>query len=433
MFVVGVARGGGADQSRSGEERSRDVPFVALDPDSTSATDRAIADAQATLRRDPADDVARLDLAVAFLQKVRETGDPTLYTKCAGLLDDLEQRHPDDARVLVAQGTLALAQHRFEEARSYGEDALRLSPRNPTAYGILVDANNELGRYDEALQATEDMVDARPGLASYSRVSYARELRGDYDGAIAAMQQAVTSAEAEGGGENLAYVQTQLGQLLLTSGRTAEAAAAYDAALATMPGFPAARAGHAQVLVARERYDDAAALLAEVLEVQPLAQYAIAHGDALTAAGRTDDAQRAYELVDVISRLFDANGVRLDLELALFAADHDPGADAVAQARRALRERPSVAAHDVLAWNLYRVDELPEAAAESEQALALGGRDPLERFHAAMIANARGDRRAATEHLQVVLDTNPRFNARLSADVKRLAAELDLTVPPPAQ
>ena len=128
------------------------------------------------------DDKARLDTAVSYLQKVRETADPTLYVKAQGLLDDLAARAPDDPRVLEARGALALAQHRFEDAAQLGQEALRVAPRSPTAYGILVDADNELGRYDAALTATQEMVDARPSLQSYAarvvRTGVARRLPG---------------------------------------------------------------------------------------------------------------------------------------------------------------------------------------------------------------------------------------------------------------
>ncbi|MGI8939179.1 MAG: hypothetical protein ACR2JF_13395 [Iamia sp.] len=92
-----------------------------------------------------------------------------------------------------------------------------MAPANETAFGVRVDALNELGRYDEAVEATQDMVDVRPSLASLSRVSYARELQGDLDGAIEAMSQAVTAA-AGSGGENVAFVEVLLGNLLLTRG-----------------------------------------------------------------------------------------------------------------------------------------------------------------------------------------------------------------------
>jgi tetratricopeptide (TPR) repeat protein len=405
------------------------VPFVAINPNSKSASDRAIALAQKRLEQNANDDHARVDLAAAFLQKVRETADPSLYTKAEGLLDDVSKRMPNDLTLLVARGTLALALHKFDEAARIGAHALEVAPDTAAAYGILVDANNELGRYDDALDATQHMVDIRPNLASLSRVSYARELRGDLPGAIEAMQQAITAADTKNG-ENVAYVQTLLGQLLVTTGDLDGADREFKVALHNFPGFPAARAGQAQVLVAREKFAAAARILDSVVKVQPLAQYASALGDALSAAGKPDEAARAYGLVDVTSKLFASAGVRLDLEIALFDAEHHPGNDAVAIARRALAARPSSSGHDALAWNLFQVGQLDEAAKESQAALELGGRDPQARYHAAAIEAARGDRAGAAADMRIVLAENPRFNARLIPQVTDLARSLGLAMPP---
>ena len=186
------------------------------------------------------------------------------------------------------------------------------------------------------------------------------------------------------------------------------------------------------MLVAQGDYSGAADLLEAVVEVQPLAEYAIAWGDALTADGRADEAADAYALVGAIAQLYEANGVNVDLELALYDADHTPGDAAVAKARKALIERPSIVGHDVLAWNLFRAGAVAEAADEMTKALATGSRDPQLRFHAAAIANADGDRAGAVEHLEIVLAGNPRFSAHLVGEVADLAAELGLVMPPAA-
>src|SRR6478672_5561399 len=206
---------------------------------------------------------------------------------------------------------------------------------------------------------------------------------------------------------------------------------AYADAERSFPGFPAAQAGRARVLVSAGRYAEAAQVLDRVVKVQPLSEYAIAEGDALAAAGKKRAASDAYDLVAVIARLYRANGVNVDLELALFDADHHPGSDAVGRAREALKERPSILGHDVLAWNLYRNGQISEARKESARALATGSRDLLLRFHAAAIAEAAGARNEAITDLQMVLSTNPRFSAALVDDVQALAPKLGLKMPAP--
>jgi tetratricopeptide (TPR) repeat protein len=428
--VPACGRGGGANLAAL-ISHAGSTQFVPVDPSSSSPTDRAIADAQARIVRDPADRQALLDLAQAYLQKARERADPSLYNKTAGILAALEKVEPGDLGLLVTDGTLANARHRFSEALRLGQEATRLAPASEAAWGVVVDSANELGRYDESVAATQKMADLRGDLPALSRVSYARELRGDLDGAITAMTEAVTAGGTQGG-ENVAYVDALLGNLLLTSGRVQDAEEYYDDALAAFPGLAAAEAGQAQVLVAEGKPAQAAALLDQVVRVQPLAQYAISEGDDYSAAGEPDRAAEAYALVRVIERLYAANGVDVDLELALFDADHSPGPAALAEARRGYEARPSYLGHEVVAWNLYRLGQTEAAGREISSALALGDRDPMLRFHAAVNFEALGMAEGARENLEVVLSENPRFSALYEGWVASLAARYGLSVSPPA-
>lgn len=397
--------------------------FVAADPTSASATDRAIAAAQTRLATEPKNAKAILALAQAFLQKARETADPTLYNKTDQLLHVLKQDHGDDPDALITAGTLALARHRFEDGLALGKRALAAAPQSEAALGVIVDASNELGRYEDAAAATQQMVDAKPNLASLSRVSYARELRGDLPGAIEAMTQA---AIASGGlaGENNAYVQTQLGILLVTAGQLSTANQAFNAAERAFPGFVPAMVGRARLLLAQGQKAEAAALLDRAAATQPLADTVALRADTLAAIGDTATATQAYALVGVISQLYRANGVKVDLEVALFDADHHPGSAAVAEARRALAERPSILGHDVLAWSLYRAGRTKEAWTEDQHALTTGSHDPQLRFHAAVIALANGHRPEAAAHLRSVLDTNPRFSPLHEQEIATLHQQL---------
>jgi len=414
-----------------------------VDPASTDPADRAIAAAQTRLQQVANDNEARKALAAAFLQKVRETADPSYYTKVDGILTGLGGAKSKDPEVLLLEGTLLLARHKFHDALAVGAGAVAGLPSAASAYGIEVDADNELGRYDEALTLTQKMADLRPDLVSLSRVSYARELRGDVSGAIEAMEQAVTAGQgggqavagAEAGiesGENIAYVETLLGNLLLFQGKVADAERTYEAALGQFPGFAAARAGQASVLVARGNPAQAAALLADIVRVQPLPLYVVSEGDDYAAAGMKVEAQQAYALVDVINRLFRANKVNIDVETALYDADHHPSQAAVNAAARSISDRSGVTGHDTLAWALYAIGKFKQAKVEIDKVLAVGDQDPLYRFHAAAIDDAGGDRVDAGMQLDMVLQGDPRFSALYEPKIAELAARLGRTVPPPA-
>ena len=383
--------------------------------------DSRIRSLQETLRGDDerAMGPAATMLGQAYLQKARETGDPGYYPKAEALFQQALASDGDDVDAIVGLGTLALARHQFAVALDWGEQARALAPYHAAAYGVIGDAQVELGRYDEAIETVQAMVDLRPDLSSYSRVSYLRELMGDREGALVAMEQAATAGS--GYVENVAWVRVQLGNLRFDGGDLAGAASEYAAALAALPGYAPGLAGQARVAAAGGDLDRAAELYAKAVRTIPLPEYVVAYGDVLTAAGRQDEAAAQYALVAAIQQLYAANGVDTDLELALYTADHGRPEDvpgAVQQARAQVDVRPSIVAWDVLAWTLYRSGDLDGAAEASKEALRLGTRNALMQFHAGMIAAARGETAQAITFLETALELNPHFSVRYAPEAR---------------
>ncbi len=72
--------------------------------------------------------------------------------------------------------------HQFEDARDLSRELLADYPHHAYTHGTLVDALVELGEYDEAVEVSDRLQALKPGLPSYSRASYIRELHGDTDG-----------------------------------------------------------------------------------------------------------------------------------------------------------------------------------------------------------------------------------------------------------
>ena len=136
-------------------------------------------------------------------------------------------------------------------------------------------------------------------------------------------------------------------------------------------------------------------------------------------------AQRQYALIGAIERLLRANGVRTDLEIALFDVDHGIRAAARARARAAAaqRERPSIDGDDVLAWALARNGTCGEALHYSQLALRLGTQDALKFFHRGMIERCLGHNAAARAWFRRALALNPHFSVLWAPVARRLAHE----------
>ncbi len=155
------------------------------------------------MRAAPRDPDGYTLLAAAYLQKVRETGDGSLYLRADEALARALALSPDNAAALTERGALRLARHDFRGALSDGRRAHALTPELVRPYGVLVDAYVELGRYGRAARTLQRMIDLKPDLAAYARVSYFRELHGDLAGAMEAMRLAVARRRRRAGEHGL--------------------------------------------------------------------------------------------------------------------------------------------------------------------------------------------------------------------------------------
>ncbi len=404
-------------------------PFTAVKAPSWSSTDATVDRLQAWLKSNPQDPRAAAvygQLGGLYLQKARETGDPSYYTRTEGVLQKALELAPENVPALVGMGTLQLARHDFEAALETGQRALRLAPDSYAVYGVIGDANVELGRYPEAVEAFQQMVDRRPDLSSLSRVSYARELHGDLPGAIVAMKQAADAGPPRT--ESTAWTRVQLGHLYFTSGNLALAELQYQQALLMLPNYVHALGAQGRVAAARGDVQGAITLYTKALEIVPLPEYAMALGDLYRATGDTRRAAAQDDLVRVIARLQQGNGMDVDLEMALFEADRATGAAdlsaALQGARATYARRPSIHAADVLAWTLFRAGQPAQALPYAREALRLGSKDSDMLYRAAAIAAAAGEPAEARAALEEALRLNPAFSVRYAPEAKRLLQQL---------
>jgi tetratricopeptide (TPR) repeat protein len=413
-FAATVSLLGGVLSDSSPEAPAAAIPTrvsadLALSGFSPGNTAQLIRDLQGKLRAESRDAQSHALLGLAYQQRARETGDPSFYPRAAGVLARALALAPRSELATSGLASLALSQHRFRDALGLSRRAQKLAPDAARNYGLLGDALVELGRYEEAFRAFDRMSRLKPNLASYARVSYGRELLGRQDGAIAAMRLAVQAAGAQS--EPAAWTHVQLGKLHFGRGELGAAEREFRRALFALPGYVYALDALARVEAARGRDGRAIELARQAAEAVPLPEFVTTLGDLYWATGRKARARDQYAVVGATERLLRANGVRTDLESALFKVDH--GIDlrrALADARTAQRERPTVFADDTLAWALVRNGRCQEALPYSRRALRLGTRDASFFFHRGMIERCLGDIPEARRWFAQALEQNPHFS-----------------------
>ena len=196
---------------------------------------------QQELRKDAQNAEAYLTLTQICINEARITGEHGHYYPAA--LDLVEQGlavpgFNDDMRfrLLSTKASVQLSQHSFNEALATAQEAVKINPYNAQIYGALVDAYVELGDYDKAVKMADQMVNIRPDLRSYSRVSYLREIHGDVAGAIEAMELAISAGFP--GQEATSWARLTLGELYETYGQPDKAKLQYQMALAEREDYP---------------------------------------------------------------------------------------------------------------------------------------------------------------------------------------------------
>ena len=356
------------------------------------------------IRRNPGTVEERARLAQVFLQQARSTGrEAEFIPEARELLEDALALDPEHFYGLTLQASLFNTLHRFEDARDAAERLLERHPQHAFTMGTLVDALVELGEYERAVETTDAMLALRPGLPSYSRASYLRELHGDTEGAIDAMTKA---ADAEPTGrEGRAWALYQLGNLYLADAKADTAAFIFEGILEERPDFVPALAGLGHVALVEGNVDLAIARLEEARALSPREMIDELLVEAYTLAGETSKADNAASRVLESLHAAREMGEIVDMEEADFLAGLGRELPrALELARGQLERRPGhLHANETFAWALYKNGLADEAVFYIREAMRLNTGDAMVYYRAARIYEAAGRPEDAAEHLQLAL------------------------------
>lgn len=406
FVALGPANGSGGSGADNASSTSSTADSTAPITGGTLA--QSIAQTQQHLRAVPGDWPSWASLGAAYVQQARLTADPTYYPKADGAFARSLALHPQgNSLALTGQATLAAARHDFAGALRLADAALTIDPYGATAYGIKGDALVELGDYPQAGQAFSRMDNLRPGLDSFSRLSYLAELHGDLSTAERDLQLALQTAPSPA---DAGFALYYLGELAWNSGNLATAAQRYEQGLRSDPSYLPLLEGRAKVEAARGQQAAALRDFQELVDRLPQPQYVIEYGDYLTSLHRTSDAQAQYALVRTEERLFRTQGVNVDLELGLFDADHGATGSALTEATTELHRRQSILVEDAYAWALHMTGHDNAALVYVDRALALGMRNASMYYHRGVIESALGRTPQAINDLRTALAINPHFS-----------------------
>jgi tetratricopeptide (TPR) repeat protein len=295
--------------------------------------------------------------------------------------------------------SMLLDKHEYPAALEAAKALNKRVPDDVMVYGLLTDANVELGNYKDAEVAAQWMLNLRPGnRPALIRAAHLRELFGDPEGAYELMDLAFQSTPPTDR-EERASTLTQMGHFRFASGNAGAAEKLLQQALTELPDYPSALGNLAQVRIAQKRYEEAIVLFERRYQAEPRAANRYDLAEALQLAGRTDEAQRAFAEFETQALLESNKKDNSNRHLVFYYSDHaHRPAEALKIAQQEYGWRQDVYTQDAYAWALHVNGQDAEARRQIEIALAVGIRDPQLYRHAAEIALKGGDPAAAERY-----------------------------------
>jgi tetratricopeptide (TPR) repeat protein len=345
-------------------------------------TKQKVDELKTKLASKPGDVKVRLQLATIFITEQRITGEHHFYYGAIEkILNGILSIDPKNFEAAVYKASLRMSQHQFADAKKIAEEAKTINPDNAYVYGILVDANVELGNYEEAIAMSDKMQTLKPSLESYSRASYLREIYGDYNGAIEAMKMAVQAGLP--GSEPQCWSRNVLGDLYMNTGKLEEAKSTFEENLYLRPSYAPSMAALAKVETKMKHYSQALSLLDSANVIMPQTSFEEQKADIYLAMGDTRKAMDKYNEVQKLL-ITDANSghhsVSLELSKSFEKTNQWDSAKKYAAMEYTIRPK-NIDVNNELAWIAYSQGDYTKAKEYLKTALSTNSKNPelLER------------------------------------------------------
>jgi tetratricopeptide (TPR) repeat protein len=372
-------------------------------------TKAKVAELNKKLETNPNDIKTRLQIATIYLAEARITGEhPYYYPAVLKILDGVLYLDPNNFEATTYKASVKMSQHQFAEAKVLAEKAQKINPANAYVYGVLVDANVELGNYDEAVKMSDKMQQLKPSLESYSRASYLREIYGDYKGSIEAMKMAVQAGLP--GSEPFCWSKNTLGQLYQTTGQIQAAKQQYDDIMVVRPSYAFAGRGQAQVLKEEKQYDQALAVLEKAAAVMPEFSFHEEMADIYALQGNKEKAMKKYEEVAKMLDEDAQSGHAVDLELCKLYTKTGQLDLAMKYGMIEYKKRPkNIDVNHALAAVYFDKKDFKKAQEHVLMALKTGSQNPELLQQAAKIELALGNNVEGNRLIAQAKKANPKF------------------------
>ena len=259
---------------------------------------QAVTWAEAAIKENPDRSQSYNDLALAYIRRVRETSDTSYYEQAQATLQKSLQMSPENFEARKAEVMILLGRKEFTTALELATALNKKTPDDVMVYGLVADADIELGNYHDAERAAQWMLDMRPGnVPGLLRGARLRRLFGDAEGAMDFYNRAYQQTPPTQT-EDLAWILTQMAELQGSRGNLDGAEKLLRSALDKFPNYYVAVESLARLQLAEKKAAEAVQLLRERNSNFPTLESEYALAQALEKAGQSAAADAAYSAAE---------------------------------------------------------------------------------------------------------------------------------------
>jgi tetratricopeptide (TPR) repeat protein len=387
-------------------DRGRPCRLMSYDAE-LAKTKQDIATLEAIIRRDGRDVEKRVRIAYRQYHLASMTANE-LHFECVkqtifGIIRDFGPKED----VCLLKANLDGRFHRLEEVKQ----SLAMCPslaRRQAGKAVMADIDFLEGRYEHARNGLEQLIDEQQTWDVLARLAHWHAKLGDPDEADRLYEVAedeLTAKEMRA----FAWLERERGAQALSRGRLSKARAHFNRAAASFPGHWQTDEQMANMLAAEGNFEEASALLRDVIRRSPKPELKQELGKLLTAMERTEEARLWLEAAESAFLASVQEGeVHYYHHLAdLYADALNRPAEAVQWARKDVALRSNFSTQSALAWALFKSGEVAEGLEWILRALASGVRDGSIFATASALFHATGDTMQGDYYARAAAAINP--------------------------
>jgi tetratricopeptide (TPR) repeat protein len=227
-----------------------------------NASTRELRKMRSELSAQPTNSILASRFVRHCLEQYRSEGDPRFIGQAQAALAPWWSTEAPTTDLLVLRATLKQSQHDFDGALHDLNHVLRTDPANGQAWLTRVTILAVQGRYAEARASCAPLAQLAPGLVSITAAASVSSLNGSAERASSLLRSAIDQ-NAKAPVAQRQWAMTILAEMLTRLGRTAEAGACFEDALALSQRDTYLLGAYSDFLLDLGRPDEVAALLAD--------------------------------------------------------------------------------------------------------------------------------------------------------------------------